>query len=68
MHKQPIRFVQHSQRCNQFVELMEFIDLQNLTEGEDIYGLEMQTYLDEEDIIKPKRRGIEQFCTRMKTR
>ncbi|XP_071795653.1 Fanconi anemia group M protein-like isoform X2 [Asterias amurensis] len=65
MHKQPIRFVQHSQRCNQFVELMEFIDLQNLTEGEDIYGLEMQTYLDEEDIIKPKRQGIEQFCTRV---
>ncbi|XP_022090579.1 Fanconi anemia group M protein-like isoform X2 [Acanthaster planci] len=63
--KQPVRLVEHSHRCQQFVELMEFIDLQNLTEGEDIYGLEMQTYLDPDD-IRPRKKGIESYCTKQR--
>ncbi|XP_038071924.1 uncharacterized protein LOC119740630 isoform X2 [Patiria miniata] len=65
MSKQPVRLVQHSHRCHQFVELMEFIDLQNMTEGDDIYGLEMQTYLDQDDIIRPRKTGIENYCTKL---
>ena len=48
----------HSDRTKNFVELMQFIDLQgHIEEDDDPYGMEMETYLDEEDIVRPKKKG-----------
>ncbi|XP_078673699.1 Fanconi anemia group M protein-like isoform X2 [Branchiostoma floridae x Branchiostoma belcheri] len=63
---QPTRLVGHSQRCKNFVELMEFIDLQKDTEDEDSYAMEMKAFLNKDDIITTNgtsRGDIRSFAT-----
>ncbi|KAL5008399.1 hypothetical protein ScPMuIL_013980 [Solemya velum] len=46
--------IDHSLKSQHFVELMEFAELnQSLDPSEDNYGLEMQAYLNDDDILKP---------------
>ncbi|XP_033734152.1 Fanconi anemia group M protein-like [Pecten maximus] len=59
--------IEHSTKTKNFVELMQFIEIQQLLDpNEDPYGEEMRLFLDEEDVIKPgettRRGGIRKFC------
>ncbi|XP_071834807.1 Fanconi anemia group M protein-like [Apostichopus japonicus] len=55
--------VHHSQRCKDFVHLMEFMEIQDQIDGDDIYGMEMALHLNEDDVIKSQTgKGIEKFC------
>ncbi|XP_078592981.1 Fanconi anemia group M protein-like isoform X1 [Branchiostoma floridae x Branchiostoma japonicum] len=63
---QPTHLIGHSQRCKNFVELMEFIDLQKDAEDEDSYGMEMKAFLNKDDIITTggtSRSDIRTFIT-----
>eukprot|EP00057_Strongylocentrotus_purpuratus_P017531 XP_011672005.1 PREDICTED: LOW QUALITY PROTEIN: Fanconi anemia group M protein [Strongylocentrotus purpuratus] len=68
-NKQPIHKVSHSRRCDVFVEMMEFLEIQGHTEDEDIYGAEMVLYLDEGDVLRKKetekkgKEGILRYCS-----
>ena len=64
----PTHKVTHSKRTTNFVEMMEFIEIQGQTEDEDLYGAEMVLYLDEGDVLKrgstkEKRDGILKYCS-----
>ncbi|PIK51698.1 putative Fanconi anemia group M protein [Apostichopus japonicus] len=55
--------VHHSQRCKDFVHLMELMEIQDQIDGDDIYGMEMALHLNEDDVIKSQTgKGIEKFC------
>ncbi|XP_071963956.1 Fanconi anemia group M protein-like, partial [Antedon mediterranea] len=58
---QPTKLVDHSKRCRHFVEMEEFLEVQGFADGEDVYGMEMATFLNKDDIIRNKR-GIQRFC------
>ncbi|XP_066280241.1 Fanconi anemia group M protein-like isoform X2 [Branchiostoma lanceolatum] len=63
---QPTHLVGHSQRCKNFVELMEFIDLQKDAEDDDSYAMEMKAFLNKDDIITTNgtsRGDIRSFVT-----
>ncbi|XP_041350852.1 LOW QUALITY PROTEIN: Fanconi anemia group M protein-like [Gigantopelta aegis] len=68
--QQETRFLGHSLKTKHLVELMEFVELQqSLSAEEDHYGLEMHTYLNNNDILKPGQNepmgdGILQFCSK----
>ncbi|XP_070571081.1 Fanconi anemia group M protein-like [Ptychodera flava] len=62
--KQATKLIAHSKQCCNFVELMEFIELQQQMGDEDNYGLEMMAYLNMDDVVQPgkqKKYGIEQY-------
>ncbi|XP_069494851.1 Fanconi anemia group M protein isoform X2 [Ambystoma mexicanum] len=50
----PTHLINHSDRCNHFIGLMEMMDLMRHEEGGCNYELEMMSYLDKEDIEIPK--------------
>ncbi|XP_068729595.1 Fanconi anemia group M protein-like [Montipora capricornis] len=51
----PVNLVSHSRRTEHLVELLEFTELHGASNGEDgeSYDLEMMSFLNEEDILKP---------------
>ncbi|KAJ8045988.1 Fanconi anemia group M protein [Holothuria leucospilota] len=59
--QQPTHLVSHSVKCKNFVELMEFMEVQDQIGGDDIYGMEMALHLNERDVIKEPT-GIQKFC------
>ncbi|CAH1790773.1 unnamed protein product [Owenia fusiformis] len=60
----------HSIKSNHLVELIQFAELQaSIGEDVDHYGMEMATFLDEDDIIRPDtQRGIMKYCTGAKNK
>lgn len=52
---QPVKAVTHSRRTEHFVELLEFTELHggHGPDGEESYDLEMLSFLNEDDILKP---------------
>ncbi|XP_013379529.1 Fanconi anemia group M protein [Lingula anatina] len=63
--KQHSHLTGHSSSTEDFVELMQFCELQATLGDEDVYGLEMETYLNEDDILKEpndQNTGILKFC------
>ncbi|XP_060063063.1 Fanconi anemia group M protein-like [Ylistrum balloti] len=61
--------IDHSTKTKHFVELMQFIEIQQtLDPNEDPYGEEMSLFLNEEDVLKPgetngrQGTGIRKFC------
>ncbi|XP_072171762.1 Fanconi anemia group M protein homolog isoform X2 [Diadema setosum] len=65
-NRQPTNLVSHSKRTVNFVRMMEFIEIQGLTEDDDIYGAELRPYLKKDDICGPQKRkgkgGVLQLC------
>ncbi|ELT99493.1 hypothetical protein CAPTEDRAFT_222339 [Capitella teleta] len=60
--------VGHAKRTRHFVELIEFMDVQNAVgPEEDAYGAEMRLYLNEADVLKNRpsseHNDIRKFCT-----
>ncbi|KAK3091417.1 hypothetical protein FSP39_019739 [Pinctada imbricata] len=52
---QPTHSVQHSKKTKDFVELIQFIELQGQQDSkEDNYGNEMKMFLDKDDILKDR--------------
>lgn len=54
----PVKLVSHSRRTEHLIELLEFIELHGSRDGEDAesYDLEMLSFLNEEDLLKPGER------------
>ena len=51
---QQVHFVNHSKRSRHFTEILEFCDFRrDCGENDDSYDLEMQLYLNSEDILQP---------------
>lgn len=55
---QPVKAVTHSRRTEHFVELLEFTELHggHGPDGDESYDLEMLSFLNEDDILKPGQR------------
>ncbi|XP_069117221.1 LOW QUALITY PROTEIN: Fanconi anemia group M protein-like [Argopecten irradians] len=61
--------IDHSAKTKNFVELMQFIEIQQLLDpNEDPYGNEMKLFLNKDDVLKPEETssrggtGIRKFC------
>ena len=54
----PVKLVSHSRRTEHLIELLEFTELHGSCDGEDAesYDLEMLSFLNEEDLLKPGER------------
>ena len=51
---QQVHFVDHSKRSRHFVEILEFCDFRReYNDNEDSYDLEMYSYLNREDVLRP---------------
>lgn len=51
---QQVHFVNHSKRSQHFVEILEFCDFRReYNDNEDSYDLEMYSYLNREDVLRP---------------
>ncbi|KAL4238941.1 hypothetical protein ACF0H5_003645 [Mactra antiquata] len=68
--QQETEFIDHSKESKHFVEIMEFVQLQQtLDPSDDPYGLEMAAYFNEEDVVKSdknRRNSILNFCVKEK--
>ncbi|KAK6181427.1 hypothetical protein SNE40_009275 [Patella caerulea] len=66
---QDTKYIEHSNRSKDLVDLIQFIELQEtLGTEEDNYGIEMRIFLNKDDILKENTKsfatdGIKQYCT-----